>query len=93
LGSADGQRHRGTLARALQGHGIREWLPYRQPGILQGAIAAKGRTPNFATERGRTGYDKYRHDFAKLIWQIASLKWDFDDATFDRSASSFSGLE
>jgi pimeloyl-ACP methyl ester carboxylesterase len=43
----------------------------------------------FATERGRAGYDKYRHDFAKLIWQLASPKWDFDDATFDRSASSF----
>jgi pimeloyl-ACP methyl ester carboxylesterase len=42
-----------------------------------------------ATERGRAGYDKYRHDFAKLIWQIASPKWDFDDATFDRSAASF----
>jgi pimeloyl-ACP methyl ester carboxylesterase len=42
----------------------------------------------FATERGRSGYDKYRHDFAKLIWQIASPKWDFDDATFDRSAAS-----
>jgi pimeloyl-ACP methyl ester carboxylesterase len=43
----------------------------------------------FATERGRAGYDKYRHDFAKLIWQIASPKWGFDDATFDRSAASF----
>ena len=43
----------------------------------------------FATERGREGYDKYRHDFAKLIWQIASPKWNFDDATFDRSAVSF----
>jgi pimeloyl-ACP methyl ester carboxylesterase len=43
----------------------------------------------FATDRGRAGYDKYRHDFAKLIWQIASPKWDFDDATFDRSAASF----
>ena len=43
----------------------------------------------FATERGRAGYDKYRHDFAKLIWQTASPKWDFDDATFDRSASAF----
>jgi pimeloyl-ACP methyl ester carboxylesterase len=43
----------------------------------------------FATERGRAGYDKYRHDFAKLIWQIASPKWNFDDATFDRSATSF----
>src|SRR5882762_3988269 len=43
----------------------------------------------FATERGRAGYDKYRHDFAKLIWQIASPKWNFDDATFGRSAASF----
>jgi pimeloyl-ACP methyl ester carboxylesterase len=43
----------------------------------------------FATERGRAGYDKYRHDFSKLIWQLASPKWSFDDATFDRSAASF----
>jgi pimeloyl-ACP methyl ester carboxylesterase len=42
----------------------------------------------FATERGRAGYDKYRHDFAKLIWQTASPKWSFDGATFDRSAAS-----
>jgi pimeloyl-ACP methyl ester carboxylesterase len=43
----------------------------------------------FATDRGRDGYDKYRHDFSKLIWQLASPKWDFDDATFDRSAAAF----
>jgi pimeloyl-ACP methyl ester carboxylesterase len=43
----------------------------------------------FATERGRAGYDKYRHDFARLIWRTASPKWNFDDATFDRSAASF----
>lgn len=43
----------------------------------------------FATERGRVGYEKYRHDFAKLIWQLASPKWNFDDATFERSAASF----
>jgi pimeloyl-ACP methyl ester carboxylesterase len=43
----------------------------------------------FATERGRAGYEKYRRDFAKLIWQIASPKWHFDDATFDRSAAAF----
>jgi pimeloyl-ACP methyl ester carboxylesterase len=43
----------------------------------------------FATDRGRDGYDKYRHDFSKLIWQIASPKWNFDDATFDRTAASF----
>ena len=43
----------------------------------------------FATERGQAGYDKYRHEFAKLIWRTASPKWDFDEATFDRSAASF----
>jgi pimeloyl-ACP methyl ester carboxylesterase len=43
----------------------------------------------FATERGREGYDKNRHDFAKLIWQQASPKWDFSDATFERSAKAF----
>jgi pimeloyl-ACP methyl ester carboxylesterase len=43
----------------------------------------------FATERGRAGYEKYTHDFAKLIWQLASPKWAFDDATFDRSAAAF----
>jgi pimeloyl-ACP methyl ester carboxylesterase len=43
----------------------------------------------FATERGRVGYDKYRRDFSKLIWRLASPKWEFDDATFDRSAVSF----
>jgi pimeloyl-ACP methyl ester carboxylesterase len=43
----------------------------------------------FATERGRAGYDKYRRDFSKLIWRLASPKWSFDDATFDRTAASF----
>ena len=43
----------------------------------------------FATERGQAGYDKYRRDFNKLIWQLASPKWDFDDATFARSAAAF----
>jgi pimeloyl-ACP methyl ester carboxylesterase len=42
----------------------------------------------FATERGQVGYDRYRHEFAKLIWQLASPKWNFDEATFDRSAAS-----
>jgi pimeloyl-ACP methyl ester carboxylesterase len=43
----------------------------------------------FATERGRAGYEKYRHGFARLIWQLASPHWDFDDATFERSAAAF----
>ncbi len=70
-------------------------------GYLIGSQAA-GKTPlppnaelqwwyqyYFATERGRAGYERYRKDFAKLIWKIASPKWNFDDATFDRSATSF----
>jgi pimeloyl-ACP methyl ester carboxylesterase len=69
-------------------------------GYLIGSQAA-GRTPlppsaelqwwyqyYFATERGRAGYDKYRRDFARLIWRLASPKWDFDDATFARSAAA-----
>jgi pimeloyl-ACP methyl ester carboxylesterase len=43
----------------------------------------------FATDRGRAGYEKNTHDFAKLIWKQASPKWKFDDATFDRSAAAF----
>ena len=43
----------------------------------------------FATDRGKEGYDKNRHDFNKLIWRIASPKWSFDDATFERTTPSF----
>jgi pimeloyl-ACP methyl ester carboxylesterase len=43
----------------------------------------------FATDRGVAGYDKYRRDFGRLIWETASPKWNFDAATFDRSAASF----
>jgi pimeloyl-ACP methyl ester carboxylesterase len=43
----------------------------------------------FATERGKAGYKKYTHDFNKLIWKLASPKWNFDDATFNRSAAAF----
>jgi pimeloyl-ACP methyl ester carboxylesterase len=47
----------------------------------------------FATERGRAGYEKYRNEFARLIWQIASPNWKFDDATFNRSAASFANRD
>jgi pimeloyl-ACP methyl ester carboxylesterase len=70
-------------------------------GYLIGSQAA-GKTPllpkaefqwwyqfYFATERGEDGYEKYRREFAKLIWQLASPQWAFDDAAFDRSAASF----
>jgi pimeloyl-ACP methyl ester carboxylesterase len=43
----------------------------------------------FATERGRAGYDRYRREFAKLIWHTASPDWKFSDADFDLSAASF----
>jgi pimeloyl-ACP methyl ester carboxylesterase len=43
----------------------------------------------FATERGRAGYEKYGREFSKLIWQLGSPKWRFDDVTFDRTAASF----
>lgn len=43
----------------------------------------------FATERGQAGYARYRRDFAKLMWKLTSPKWNFDDATFDRSAAAF----
>jgi hypothetical protein len=42
-----------------------------------------------AIERGQAGYEQSRRDVAKLIWQLASPQWDFDEATFDRSAASF----
>ncbi|HEY9344200.1 MAG TPA: alpha/beta hydrolase [Inquilinus sp.] len=70
-------------------------------GYLIGSVAA-GKKPlppkaefqwwyqfYFATERGREGYTENRDDFNKLIWQLASPQWHFDDATFDRSATAF----
>lgn len=43
----------------------------------------------FATERGRLGYASNRNAFNKLIWQLASPKWNFDDTTYARSAAAF----
>jgi pimeloyl-ACP methyl ester carboxylesterase len=43
----------------------------------------------FTTERGRAGYERYTREFARLIWQLASPQWNFDDATFERSAVAF----
>jgi pimeloyl-ACP methyl ester carboxylesterase len=47
----------------------------------------------FATERGRAGYEKYRRDFSKLIWQIASPQWNFDDATFERTVQALDNAD
>jgi pimeloyl-ACP methyl ester carboxylesterase len=94
LGRADSQPRRGALAGALQGAGLRERLPDRESGRRQGAPAAGAELQwwyeyYFATDRGHAGYAKYRHDFSKLIWRLASPKWAFDDPTFERSAASF----
>jgi len=43
----------------------------------------------FATERGRLGYEQNTAGFNKLIWKLASPKWNFDEAIFARSALSF----
>ena len=47
----------------------------------------------FATDRGRAGYDRNRRDFAEFIWRQASPKWDFDDATFARTAAAFANID
>jgi pimeloyl-ACP methyl ester carboxylesterase len=47
----------------------------------------------FATERGRAGYAKYKRDFARLIWELASPRWTFDDATFEQSAAAFDNAD
>ncbi len=47
----------------------------------------------FATERGRRGYEKYRRDFAKLIWRLASPKWNFSESIFQRSAVAFDNAD
>jgi pimeloyl-ACP methyl ester carboxylesterase len=42
----------------------------------------------FATERGEAGYRQNTRAFDRLIWEQASPKWAFDDATFARSATA-----
>jgi pimeloyl-ACP methyl ester carboxylesterase len=43
----------------------------------------------FSTPVGKAGYAKYLDQFNKFIWHQASPKWNFDDATYDRTAASF----
>ena len=90
LGRANRRHRRGAVAGALQGAGFSQRLSDRQPGSGKAPLPPAAELQwwyqyYFATERGRDGYEEYRHDFAKLIWQLASPKWDFDDATFDRA--------
>ena len=95
LGRADRRRHRGAVAGALQGDRRGQRLPDHQS---EGEPRSRcRRRPSygwwyqyyFATERGATGYRQNRHDFNKLIWRIASPPWNFDDATYGRSAAAF----
>jgi hypothetical protein len=82
------------LARALRRPRLSEWISYVSQEAGKAPLPPKAELQwwyqfYLATERGRIGYDKNRRDFAKLIWQLASPKWEFDDATFDRSAAAF----
>lgn len=43
----------------------------------------------FATERGKAGYAANTRAFNRLIWELASPKWQFDAATYERSAAVF----
>ena len=93
-GAAHGRHRRRALARALQGARLGERLSDRQPAAEQQPLPPAAEHQwwyqfYFATERGRAGYDEYRHEFGKLIWQLASPKWKFDDATFDAPPPSF----
>ena len=46
-----------------------------------------------ATDRGVLGYSRYRRQFSKLIWQLASPKWNFDEATFNHSAAALDNAD
>ena len=94
MGSADGRRRRGALAERCKALVSVSGDLIGSPEANEMPLPPKAELQwwyqyYFATERGRAGYDKYRHTFAKLTWQIASPKWGFDDAAFDRSAASF----
>jgi pimeloyl-ACP methyl ester carboxylesterase len=47
----------------------------------------------FHTERGRAGLQTNRRELCKLLWQLWSPNWKFDDATFERSAPSFDNAD
>ena len=90
----DGRRYRRPLARPVQGAGVGQRLPHRRPQAGQDPLLPEAEHSwwyqfYFATERGRAGYDRYRREFARLIWQSASPKWVFDESTFDQSAGAF----
>ena len=92
LGRADGGHRGGAVAGTLQRAGVRERISHRQPGRPAGVRYRPRPNSNGGTSTtsrrnaAAPATTRYRHDFAKLIWQTASPKWNFDDATFARSA-------
>ena len=95
LGRADGRHRRCALAGALQGARLRERISDHQPRGRTSSRCRRrpswggGTSTTSPRNAARSATTKYRHDFNKLIWKIASPKWNFDDATFDRTAASF----
>ena len=78
----------------MQSARVRQRLFDRESCGRSDAVAAEGELQwwyqfYFATARGQAGYTQNRKDFARLIWQLASPKWTFSDATFDRSSAAF----
>ena len=94
LGRANGEHHGGAVAAALHGARVGERLSDWQPAAGKQPLPPEAELRwwyqyYFATERGRAGYARNRREFGRLIWRTASPQWDFDDATFDRTAASF----
>ncbi|MET8654724.1 alpha/beta fold hydrolase [Nocardia aurea] len=73
---------------AVSGYIVTEQAAQRQP-LSPEAELGWWYQYYFATERGRLGYTRNRYDFNRLIWHRASPRWNFDDATYDRSAAAF----
>ena len=94
IGGAYGGHHRGLWPErfkalvAVSGYGINDLKVNLQPPA-PAAEYGWWYQYYFATQRGVLGYGENRHDFIKLIWKAVSPKWDFDDATYERTAASF----
>lgn len=71
-----------------QGYLIVNYEANQRPLPAQGELAIWFQY-YFGTERGRLGYSEHLHDFNRFMWHWLSPNWHFDDATYERSASSF----
>jgi len=47
----------------------------------------------FVSDDGRTDYEQNRYTFARIIWRSCSPNWQFDEATFERTALAFSNAD